>query len=115
MILKTSVCAVCSFLCKLQASSINYLKTFPDGFPLDVPAVADNMLSSSAGASSFAGQAATPVADSYGFTVTSSFIVRNAYSYFSIDFRHSFRKIMYIYISSFIISMKGADPGGRAV
>ena len=99
MICKTSVCAVCSFLCKLKASSINYLKTFPDRFPLDFPAVAaDNMLSSSAGASSLAGQAATPVADSYGFLVTSSFVVRNAYSYLSIDFRPLFIKLL-IFVS----------------
>jgi hypothetical protein len=51
------------------------------------------MLSPSAGASSFAGQAATPVADSYGFLVTSSIIVRNAYSYLSIDFSPLFIKL----------------------
>lgn len=81
------------FCVKLKASSINYLKTFPDRFPLDFPAAVDNMLSPSAGASSIAGQAATPVADSYGFLVTSSFIVRNAYSYLSIDFRPLFVKL----------------------
>jgi hypothetical protein len=85
-------------LWKLKARSINYLKTFPDRFPLDFPAAADNMLSPSAGASSFAGQAATPVADSYGFLVTSLFIVQDAYSCLSIDFRALFIKL-FLFIS----------------
>jgi hypothetical protein len=87
-------------LWKLKARPINYLMTFPDRFPLDFPAAADNMLSACAEASSFAGQAATPVADSYGFLVTSLFIVRNAYSYLSIDFRPLFIKLcLFISIS----------------
>lgn len=99
VIWKTSMCAVCFFLCKLKASSVSYLKTFLDRFPLDFPATADNMLSPSTGASSFGGQAATPVADSSGSPLEHrhSLSEMPTASYLSIDFRHSFHKIIYIY------------------
>jgi hypothetical protein len=73
------------------------------------------MLPPSDGASSFAGQAATPVADSSDSAVTSSFTVRNAYNYLSIDFSHSFHKLVYICISFVSLIMKGADPVDRAM
>jgi hypothetical protein len=108
---RTRRCVQSFFLCKLKASSINYIKTFLDRFPLDFPATADNMLFPSAHASSGSHTCCWQL----WFPCNIVIHCPKCLQLFEHRLESSFHKMMYFCINFVSLTMKCADPGDRAV